>query len=57
MDTPDPMGDSENCEVVTKSPAGDIVTVYNKHGEPLYFYINKKKTKKDSKLRKRTNKS
>ncbi|CAD2100442.1 conserved Plasmodium protein, unknown function [Plasmodium vinckei petteri] len=57
MDTPDPMGDSENYEVVTNSPTGNIVTVYNKHGEPLYFYINKKKSKKDSKLRKKNNKS
>ncbi|CDU17107.1 hypothetical protein YYC_04092 [Plasmodium yoelii 17X] len=56
MDTPDPLGDSENYEVVTNGPTGNVVTVYNKHGEPLYFYINKKKTKKDSKLRKKEKK-
>ncbi|ETW19269.1 hypothetical protein PFFVO_01842 [Plasmodium falciparum Vietnam Oak-Knoll (FVO)] len=61
LDTPEPWGDSETYEVVTKDKHGNLITtVFNKNAEALYFYINKKKPKeknsskpKNSKMRKK----
>ncbi|EUD65286.1 hypothetical protein C922_04415 [Plasmodium inui San Antonio 1] len=63
LETPEPWGDSQTYEITTKDKSGNfITTVFNKNGEALYFYINKKASKRNgsskgrnSKLRKRKN--